>query len=351
MTGATPAPAKSASPAADTSFTITGVLFGVAAISPANAWAVGCSGACGKGGKTLILHWNGAKWSQVTSPKPVYGTIDGLAAVSADNVWAVGETTTSTGADDKTLMMHWNGKAWTRAPGVPVLSGSLGSVSVSGNSGWAIGGTSGLYVPLVMRLISNHWYVVPTEAPGDSILYGIAVAGGSMAWADGNTWSGGHDHGLVLRWNGVVWKPVTTPLHGPNNVLTGLAVGPAGAVWAVGYDYNSTFTAYTATSMLWNGKTWRSVSVGSLRESSFLHNVAFVPGGTAWAIGYAGPSAVILRWTGHAWIQVPNPDDETLSVLARVAATSPSNAWAVGYASPGSQPQTLILHWNGKTWS
>src|ERR1700722_4471394 len=65
-------------PSAATSFTVPGILYGVAAVSAKNAWAVGCSGVCGRGGKTLLLHWNGATWSQVTSPKPVYGTLNAV---------------------------------------------------------------------------------------------------------------------------------------------------------------------------------------------------------------------------------------------------------------------------------
>jgi len=36
-------------------------------------------------------------------------------------------------------------------------------------------------------------------------------------------------------------------------------------------------------------------------------------------------------------------------LLFGVAATSASNAWAVGYSF--NPIRTLILHWNGKTWS
>ena len=66
--GVSPAAAAAAQtgpPGPAGSLTITGQLFGVAATSASNAWAVGTSS-----GKTLIVHWNGASWTQVASPSP-----------------------------------------------------------------------------------------------------------------------------------------------------------------------------------------------------------------------------------------------------------------------------------------
>jgi hypothetical protein len=34
-----------------------------------------------------------------------------------------------------------------------------------------------------------------------------------------------------------------------------------------------------------------------------------------------------------------------------VAATSAQNAWAVGWTDTTTGTKTLILHWNGKTWT
>ena len=76
-----------------------GQLFGVAATSARNAWAVG--GAVS--GKTVVLHWNGATWKRVPSPTPAGGAVLlGVAAVSARTAWAVGGD----------LILRWNGTAW-----------------------------------------------------------------------------------------------------------------------------------------------------------------------------------------------------------------------------------------------
>ena len=63
----------------------------------------------------------------------------------------------------------------------------------------------------------------------------------------------------------------------------------------------------------------------------------------------AGTALLIAQWTEHTWKQVPAPDTGTVDA---VAATSARDAWAVGSTIVGHErTDTLILHWNGKTWS
>jgi len=60
---------------------------------------------------TLIMHWNGTRWTVVPSPNPeetINVALNGVAAVTRDNIWAVGNANYSS-----TLIVHWNGKAWS----------------------------------------------------------------------------------------------------------------------------------------------------------------------------------------------------------------------------------------------
>jgi hypothetical protein len=82
-------------------------LAGVAVLSPCNAWAVGYFYK-GTANQTLIEHWNGTAWKQVTSPNPG-GSSDnnflyGVAATSSTNAWAVGFF--SNGTAYQTLATH-----------------------------------------------------------------------------------------------------------------------------------------------------------------------------------------------------------------------------------------------------
>jgi len=64
-------------------------LSSVDAISSASAWAVG---SYSNMDKTLILHWNGTTWTKVASPNPspLANELFGVAATSPANIWAVG---------------------------------------------------------------------------------------------------------------------------------------------------------------------------------------------------------------------------------------------------------------------
>ncbi len=71
-------------------------LNGVLALTPNDVWAVGTDGIRG-----IVLHWDGARWTQVPSPTAGdSGRLADLAAVGTDHLWAVGA------AQDKTLIVE-----------------------------------------------------------------------------------------------------------------------------------------------------------------------------------------------------------------------------------------------------
>ena len=109
-------------------------LSGVAVTSGTNAWAVGSDCTfCGSDTQAivpLIEHWNGTAWHQQPSPN-LGGNHDlfGVAATSATNAWAVGD-----------LIEHWNGTAWKQ---VPSPGGTYtGAAATSATNVWAVGSTS-----------------------------------------------------------------------------------------------------------------------------------------------------------------------------------------------------------------
>jgi hypothetical protein len=88
-------------------------LLGVAATSPASAWAVGAY-ATGTGhDRPLIERWNGSTWRQVASPIParaISSNLHAVTATSSASAWAVGYY--FKGTQTLTLIEHWNGTAW-----------------------------------------------------------------------------------------------------------------------------------------------------------------------------------------------------------------------------------------------
>ncbi len=92
-------------------------LWGVTAISAADAWTVGYS----SNNSTLALHWNGSTW-QDESPANQTVNLQDVAASGPDNVWAAGIYYNSDGTGPYLAADHWNGRSWIEYP-IPDLPG------------------------------------------------------------------------------------------------------------------------------------------------------------------------------------------------------------------------------------
>ncbi len=119
-------------------------LFGVAAASTNDIWAVGISSSGTAFQKTLIEHWDGTQWSIVKSPslKQHDNLLNGAAVVSANDIWAVGVSSTRTPSVNQTLTEHWNGTKWSivSSPNVQGLNDYLNGVAaLSAHNIWTVG--------------------------------------------------------------------------------------------------------------------------------------------------------------------------------------------------------------------
>ena len=362
-----------------------GQLHAVAAVSASNVWAVGCSGAC-KGPDSLVLHWNGKKWSKVASPDPGAGfdELTGVSAVSARNVWAVGydcNTANCNGLGNifRTLVMHWNGKKWSTvaSPDPSKVSNLLyGVTAVSATDVWAAGSQTPDVSALLSTTLMLHWngkrwsrVHSPTVSDASTTLYGVSAASATDAWAVGNDCADPAcpDPGITtdtftIRWNGKKWLRVDSPSPSTgNNVLFGVkTLGPDNA-WAVG-DTNGS-PGIDALIAHWNGKKW-SQAASANPGSSFddLTSVSAASRTDVWAVGdQLGASLPYDTLTEHrgggAWTAVASPNGTTSSVglnvnfLSGVSAISRTDAVAVGWVEIGTTNQVLILKWNGTKWS
>lgn len=124
-------------------------LAAVTVAGPADVWAAGMQANVGNQNfrKPLLLHWTGSAWHLVSAPN--LGTegsgLFGVAALSPADVWAVGETyQAAVGAPFLTYALHWTGKSWVRVatPNGPNAHGISNLSGVSGQAGhgvWAVG--------------------------------------------------------------------------------------------------------------------------------------------------------------------------------------------------------------------
>lgn len=121
-----------------------GNLWAVAAAGPGDVWAAGYSGTYGS---TLLAHWTGTTWEQMSSPADDYARypnaiLIALAVVNPRDIWAAGRYELSD-QSPQPLVEHWNGTTWAIRPAPPQARGvALDQVAVSGPADvWLTGQT------------------------------------------------------------------------------------------------------------------------------------------------------------------------------------------------------------------
>jgi eukaryotic-like serine/threonine-protein kinase len=144
--------------------------------------------------------------------------------------------------------------------------------------------------------------------------------------------------------------------------LTAVATTSADSAWAVGTagSGNSSRTLI----LHWNGTTWTrtpSPDLGTCQTrvgvttASSIADVAAASADSAWAVGSVGcdtsTRTLILHWNGTTWTRVPSPSPGQGAVLLGVTTTSAGTAWAIGNISSDTGTSPLILRWNGTAWT
>jgi hypothetical protein len=251
----------------------TNTLFGVAAVSAKVAWAVGQYRNNANGQlETLVLRWNGRRWRHVGSPNPSPGTQDGnvlygVTATSAASAWAVGYYFTST-STTKTLILHWNGRRWTTPAGGSPSPSKLGNflfgvTAVSNTNAWAVGqfdNATDTGVALVLHWDGRAWRQqrAGSAGPHGNSLLAVSASSATRAFATGVTLTnvaGTAGRTLILRLRGSSWSTVRSGNHGTGfNTLTGVSATSAANAWAVGYVTHNGITRTLAEH--WNGRRW-----------------------------------------------------------------------------------------------
>jgi hypothetical protein len=223
---------------------------------------------------------------------------------------------------------------------------------VSANDVWAVG--SAFDRSLTMHWDGSAWRIVPSPNPGNvhNVLNAVAAVASNNVWAVGS-----YDDGtLILHWDGATWTHVPSPSQpGTINALNGIAVVNANDIWAVG-----NYTAALTLIEHWDGTRWSIVPSPnpSSQPYNFLYDVTALASNDVWAVGSytvsgQAPRTLVIHWNGTTWSVVPSPNNDgtygysLTNVLRSVAALSATDIWAVGSYGTTS----LIEHWNGSTWS
>jgi hypothetical protein len=265
-------------------------LNGVSASSANDVWAVGsyCASACDnhQGGariQPLVVHWDGLRWAQVPSAQqssdPLLSQFFAVAAISLTNAWAVGFTCRTNPSDCstvQTLIEHWDGASWSEVTSPsPSPRNELHAIAVVGaDDVWAVGyqcalvdcASGGPPKSLVEHWDGSAWTAVSgPDAGAMSTLRGVSAASKTDVWAVGSySPSSGLPQVLLEHWNGSNWSQVPGPNQGGVPELLGVHVVSTDDVWAVGDDRSYGQAAQTTLIEHWDGSTWSAVATPNL---------------------------------------------------------------------------------------
>jgi hypothetical protein len=240
-----------------------------------------------------------------------------------------------------------------------------------------------------VKAVNDQWEITCSDSPSGSnnYLFGVAAQANDAVVAVGSKNVSGTYKPLTERWeqpspsDPPCFKEKSNPSVTLNSELLGVARVPSGATdlrpfWAVGYQGATSRAAWDGDAGDWilgsasqtlieysanGGQTWSIVSSPNLTGTNILKGVAARSDDDAWAVGYYGNSGdlrtLILHWNGTSWSVVPSPNQNGAynNYLHSVSIVAKDDVWAVGFTDhPYYDPPThrnLILHWNGTNWS
>jgi serine/threonine protein kinase len=316
--------------------------------------------------------------------KPVPGQLASVSVGPNGQVLAAGHTCGECGRrseTDRPLIVEHNGSQWSRlpVPGIGRSSRLTGVVSADGTI-YAVGYTclahcgknSEIDRPLILQWRGGVWsrFAYPSTVK-PARLTAVSVTTAGTIFAVGYMCTGGcgvgliefHDRPLILRSDGSRWSRVVSPSMPDGGSLSAVSSLPGGNAWAVG----AACTPGCRTLILrWNGSAWRRVASPSLGGYAQLLDIS-TTATSGWAGGWysctrrCGPPGVrtqtlMLRWDGHSWSRVKSPSLGQLHLLNTVSGAAGGMAWAgelscTGPCGSGSAFRTVMLRWNGSDWS
>ena len=194
------------------------ILYGVAAISDHDVWAVGAREDSASLWHTLAEHWDGSSWSVVATVDPgVSGNqFYAVWANASNDVYAVGQKA-GTGFPSEALVEHWDGTAWSVLPS-PSLAGATAlplGVTATASLLTVVGQQETDTKPYTTYVAAGpadglSLQTSPNRGSGENDLFAVATGADGSTWAVGwdiNTTTGNHDP-LVLRGKNSVWSLV-----------------------------------------------------------------------------------------------------------------------------------------------
>lgn len=253
------------------------------ALSPNDVWA---AGPAYDDGHSMLIHWDGTRWSRETGPAQDQFTARAVSGVYGDSVWAAGSCTYDTEPGEKACVAHWNGSEWS----------------------------------------------APVRLPGDGAVNAIHAIALDDVWAAGTK-----DGGLYYaHYDGAGWTQVAAPGPGGGQAeISDLAAGGPGDVWAAGYRSTAS-GAQRPLVQHWNGTSWTTFATPDTEGA--LRSITPLTGTRVWAVGWGAKDAMVLRRSGNGFLAAPEVPGSDLAATG-VAPDGSDSAWIALQATsdPGAE--------------
>lgn len=272
---------------------------GISASGPRDAWAVGSYRAASHAWESLVEHWDGSRWSLISTPAGFdQAELGAVAARNGSDAYAVGQIRHPTNQNSGIphgVALHWDGRSWQ-----------------------------------------------PLGDPGEGSLQSMTVISDDDIWAVGSTvdFTGSiKTYPVAKHWDGMTWSDRTPPGLGEGTL--GSVSGVAGDVWTVGYASSG-----TAISREWSGGSWHDRGSPAGNGHVSLGGVAYLSASQVIAVGFVSPSNSLTdatplesRWNGSAWeTETGTPNG---GYLQAVTVRNSAEAWAVGSELGGTQGRSI----------
>jgi hypothetical protein len=234
-----------------------GALLSVSASSATNVWAAGL-------GRTL-LHWNGHVWHTVTDNIGDAGqvTLTSVSTSGPRNVWAIAATQSGS-----SLLVHWNGKKWTSEPAPSGVS-LTGIATTSTRQAWAVGYriVDGRYYGYAAHFHGQRWTGSRVLGPG-SWLVSVSAARGH-AFAVGEDQGSTHDAATITEWTDGKWHREPAPHPRITSSLDAVAAASPNSALAGGEDQGPRVGGADVTHKFtthYNGHRWTTTETPTIHS-------------------------------------------------------------------------------------
>jgi hypothetical protein len=278
------------------------VLYAVSMPTTGKAWAVGYYMSGKFVQQTLIEHFDGTVWTVVPSPSPgaLQNILFGVAAITDSDVWAVGAEQDASGLWHA-LTEHWDGTAWSVVSAVD--AGSSGNQfyavkALASDNVYAVGQQAGAGFPnqaLVENWNGKAWRVVssPADASGSVLPLGATATSSTLTVVgEQETDTAPYTTYVAAGTPGTESIEATPNAGTGENDLFAATTAADGSTWAIGWDINATTGNHDPLILQGKNGVWSLVSSPSLGKGSDTGFAAItaIPGGGLWAVGVTAPA-------------------------------------------------------------